>query len=333
MENVTLFLVHFNDTIPADFKRPLSVRIIGSSFTFLVGLASIIGNLAVIFVSYSDETLRNQASNFFIVFLSITDVTTGIFTIIPSAVSVAFDYWPFGGILCRLQNGMGYTCSCNSILIIGLITLDRTIAVLNPLKHHRIMNASRVLSLCLSLAVFSVLSLIVAFCTDWTQYNYAEAQCGFDWRIYEVRIFAVPGTVLCFCIPAVLLGICNALIISTAMKWNKKKQFLRHVNAEDPEKKANDDKMKKTIVTAFVLVGTFYLCVTPFVTSKNVHLLFGLDPHPLINYLFSVLVYVSSAVNPFIYAILRKDFTNAFKKIPRQLSEKFSGLNEIVEFQ
>ncbi|XP_054714748.1 motilin receptor-like [Uloborus diversus] len=149
--------------------------------------------------------------------------------------------------------------------------------------------------------------------------SYEEAQCAFDWRIYEVRFFSVPSIVVGFYIPGLFMIICNALVISTALKWERKKVFVMRMN----ESSENNENMKKTIITTLVLVITYYVCVSPYVVSKNVYILTGLNIPPLWNIFCTVLFYMSSAVNPFIYAILRKDYTAAFKTIPRMLSQRF----------
>ncbi|XP_054709920.1 probable G-protein coupled receptor No9 [Uloborus diversus] len=156
-----------NEAVPDVSGRTFSMRVVVSTFLLVLGLMAIVGNVAVVIATFWNEKLRSQASNLLLVYLSMTDAITGLFVIIPSALSVGIDYWPFGDILCKLQNGFLYTCSCSSSFNISAISVDRAIAVMMPLQYPNIMFRRRIEYICAVLFLLGVSTENLKDMTTW----------------------------------------------------------------------------------------------------------------------------------------------------------------------
>ncbi|XP_054711066.1 nociceptin receptor-like [Uloborus diversus] len=272
--NATFLSDNFNKTLPEMYRRTLPMRILGSSFTLLLGVSAVLGNFAVIFVSFSDQALRNQASNLLIVYLATTDALTGFFSIIPSSVSVALDYWPFGKILCRLQNGVHYGCMCSSSFNISLISLDRAVAVMRPLQYHSIMHSKTFLSFGVALFLLALTLLVPSLVLDWSQFNYYEGKCAYDWSIAETKQFTASWSMVsCYYIPAVCLFICNFAIVIAANRKRNKITILVARGSDSAHQQiaiAIGPKMNKAIASVLVLVVTHTVTLAPIVISKQI---------------------------------------------------------------
>ncbi|XP_054711045.1 neuropeptides B/W receptor type 2-like [Uloborus diversus] len=321
--NATFLFDNFNKTLPEMYRRTLPMRILGSSFTLLLGVSAVLGNLAVVFVSFSDQALRNQASNLLIVYLATTDALTGFFSIIPSSV-FDLDYWPFGKILCRLQNGVHYGCMCSSSFNISLISLDRAVAVMRPLQYHSIMHSKTFLSFGVALFLLALTLLVPSLVLDWSQFNYYEGKCAYDWSIAETKQFTASWSMVsCYYIPAVCKFFCNLVIVIAASR-KRNKITIRVARGSDSAHQqiaiAIGPKMNKAIAGVFVLVVTYSVTLAPIVISKQIAFatdVFSISPQ--VQYLFSILSVASSAVNPFFYGIFRDNYRRAFKKIASEL--------------
>ena len=81
----------------------------------------------------------------------------------------------------------------------------------------------------------------------------------------------------------------------------------------------------KTIRSLLVVVAIFFICMTPFCATKFLKVIFE-DANRVPGYanlIASYFQYTASMVNPFIYAIFRPDFRNAYHLVWYRLMSKF----------
>ncbi|XP_054722681.1 histamine H2 receptor-like [Uloborus diversus] len=323
--NTTLLLSDYNETFPEIYKRSFATRFLGSSVTIVLGCTAVLGNLAVVFASYWDKTLRNQASTLLLVYLAMTDVITGLITIIPAAVAVAIDDWPFDNTFCKLQNGLTYGCNCSSSLNISVISFDRIVAVTRPLQYRNIITTKRIIGFCIFLFLLAMTIALPALVLEWSHFNYIEGICAFDFRLEETKNFSTSWTFIsCYYIPGLFMFVCNCVIIYKANKQKSAWLFIRRNTTVVFQQTSSSNK---TIASVSVLVLTYCVTLAPYITAMN--LAFSLDGFsipPLLHYLLCLLVFISPAVNPFIYGIFRKDYRNAYKKIvPKSIKNCFGA--------
>ncbi|KAG8187441.1 hypothetical protein JTE90_009513 [Oedothorax gibbosus] len=313
------FNVTFNSTPLLPYKRSPFFNGLGCLATIIIALAAILGNAAVVIASIWDEGLREQTGNQLIVYLACTDILTGIFVMIPSAVAVAMDYWPFGNIACKIHTFFYYMLACSSSVCIALISLDRAIAVAYPLKYHSIITPKVMLGFMGWLLLEGSVIGFINGAREWSRYDYTEGICAIDYTDStsdSVLMIFTGSCVVCYFIPVGIISVCNFLIIKAANNSgnaNNQPMFVR---------RQNDSHMKKTIKSMIVVVATYYICFTPSAISKLVKVLIRVDMPPWLNYAASISIFIASATNPFIYAILRKDYREAFKTIPKILMGK-----------
>ena len=81
----------------------------------------------------------------------------------------------------------------------------------------------------------------------------------------------------------------------------------------------------KTIRSLLVVVALFFVCMTPFCVTKFLKVVFNdaSEVPGYANLISSYFQYISSMVNPFIYAIFRADFRNAYRLVWYRLLSKF----------
>lgn len=311
------------------YRRHIIGNILGSFFTLIIAVISIIGNVAVVFVSFSNETLRAQTGNLLIVYLSCVDILTGLFVMIPSAIAVASDYWPLGDSMCKFHVFLSYMFACSSSVNLAVISIDRAVAVVYPFKYQIKMTTKVMLQFCGVIFVVSFLAAAACSLPDWTGYNYSEGACAMEYTSDSVTLWYIFNTaaVGCYYTPVAILSVCNIVIIKAARNVSKSVQpvFKRRSNVANSLKETieNESHMKKTIKSLIVVVVTYYICFSPYALCKQVKVLLGIDMSPRFNYISTIFIYIASATNPFIYAILRKDYQDAFKKLLKLLTQKF----------
>lgn len=304
-----------------DYHRQPAGRIIGSLITIVIAIIAIIGNVAVVIVSLKDELLRAQTGNLLIAYLSCVDILTALFMMIPSAISVALDYWPFGEEICKLHAVLNYLFACSSSVNLAVISVDRMIAIVYPLRYGAKMTKKVMLTLCVFIFIVSFIVASTCALPDWTSFNYAEAVCAMEYTIGGSGMFYVYnlGCFTCYYIPVMTLSVSNTIIIITARKSDKSQPtlFIRRGNASVKQSVESQNHMRKTIKSLIVIVITYYICFTPYALIKQAKVFLEYDAPPQLNYSSTIFIYIASATNPFIYAILRKDFRIAFKRLFR----------------
>lgn len=307
--------------IADDYHRHAAGRIIGVLITVLIAITSIIGNVAVVIASFNDEVLRAQIGNLLIVYLSSVDILTAIFVMIPSAISVGYDYWPLGDGMCKVHALLNYLFACSSSVNLAVISVDRAIAIAYPFQYRAKMSSRTMYKLCVFIFIVSFIVASTCALPDWTSFNYSEATCAMEYTIGGDGMFYAYnlGCATCYYMPVIVLSISNTIIIITARRAAKSRRtlFIRRDNVDTSlnESVERENHMRKTIKTLAAIVVTYYVCFTPYAIIKQVKVFLEIDMSPQLNYFSTVLIYIASATNPFIYAILRKDYRNAFIRL------------------
>lgn len=301
------------------YRRSTFFNGLGCLSTIIIALASILGNVAVVIASFWNETLRVQIGNQLIVYLSCTDILTAIFVMLPSALAVAMDYWPFGRLACMMHTYFYYMFACSSSVCIALISLDRAIAVVYPLNYQNIITHKVMLGFIGWLLLEGTVIGVINGARESSKYDYTEGVCVIDYTDStsdSVFLIFTGSCVVCYFIPVGIISVCNFLIIRAANisgRRNNQPMFVR---------RESDSHMKKTIKSMIVVVATYYICFTPAAISKLVKVIIRKDMPPWLNYVATIFIFIASATNPFIYAILRKDYREAFKTIPKMIMDK-----------
>uniref|UniRef100_A0A1I7U065 G_PROTEIN_RECEP_F1_2 domain-containing protein n=1 Tax=Caenorhabditis tropicalis TaxID=1561998 RepID=A0A1I7U065_9PELO len=104
-----------------------------------VFLATIIGNLIILLVFFSQKKVRS-VPNFFLANLTVADLFVGIFCVLQNAVNFVFQghgRWPFGKVLCYSYIYVLHFIPNVSAGILVLVSVERLIAVLRPLRVRR----------------------------------------------------------------------------------------------------------------------------------------------------------------------------------------------------
>lgn len=307
----------FNQNL-SDFHRQPVTRVIGSLIIFLIAIISIIGNAAVVIVSFKFETLRTQIRNLLIVYLSSVDILTALLVMMPSALSIALDYWPLGDRMCKFHAFLNYSFACASSVNLMIISVDRAIALAYPFKYHSKMTRKVMLKICFF--IFTVSFAVGCLCglPDWTQFNYTEAACTMKYTTKgEVYYAYTAACFACGYIPLGAITFCCIYIIHTARRSEKKNLFIRRITNKNSSNVISETgyPFNKTMKSMIVVIIAYVVLYSPYGISKQIKVVLLIEMPPEVNLLSTIFMYLSSAVNPFIYAILRKDYRDAFKKL------------------
>ncbi|KAM4731137.1 5-hydroxytryptamine receptor 2A [Anableps anableps] len=104
----------------------------------LVAIAvTVMGNILVILAVSLEKKLQN-ATNYFLMSLAVADMLLGILVMPVSMVTILYDYkWPLPSDICPIWIYLDVLFSTASIMHLCAISLDRYIAIRNPIHHSR----------------------------------------------------------------------------------------------------------------------------------------------------------------------------------------------------
>ncbi|XP_077401562.1 5-hydroxytryptamine (serotonin) receptor 2C, G protein-coupled-like 1 [Vanacampus margaritifer] len=95
------------------------------------------GNILVILAVSLEKKLQN-ATNFFLRSLAVADMLVGILVMPISLINILYDYyWPLPTTLCPIWIYLDVLFSTASIMHLCAISLDRYVAIRNPIEHSR----------------------------------------------------------------------------------------------------------------------------------------------------------------------------------------------------
>ena len=164
---------------------PNNVTVLGIFRGFSLAILTcliIVCNVLLFIVLPRVHTLYDQ-TKVFMRSLAIADICSGVFLASPKIISLSFGFWPYGNISCIAYSFMKTTLVyAEQFSFIG-ITVDRFIAVTNPLRYHIIMTVKRcrgiVIVFWMTAAVLLVYSTINRYINDSfdTYYSTEEGAC------------------------------------------------------------------------------------------------------------------------------------------------------------
>lgn len=303
--------------------------VIGVSLAILIVL-TIFGNLLVITAVGTFHRLRT-VTNYFVVSLAVADLTVAVLVMPSSVLYEVQGRWRFGWVFCYFWISCDVTCCTASILHLCVISLDRYLAITQPLTYQSKMSKKRALMMIAGVWICSVAISFLPIYLGWyadtslVELYVDSPQCG----LFVNKIYAVISSTTSFYIPLLVMAVAYVRIFRIAQKQAREIKQLEVTYADvtpTPDADLTVDKVRrrskrlqrdsKAIKTLGTLMGLFcvswlpfflmYL-ILPFCENCNV-------PKEAESFI-TWLGYVNSGINPCVYAYLNRDFRQAFKRL------------------
>ncbi|XP_045031983.1 allatostatin-A receptor [Daphnia magna] len=280
----------------------------------VIAILGFIGNALVVVVVVANQQMRST-TNLLIINLALADLLFIVFCVPFTASDYALPFWPFGEVWCKIVQYLVIVTAYASVYTLVLMSLDRYLAVVHPFTSKSIRTkANTFWAIAVTWVVIfaACVPLLMAhgqvvYVFDDEQYSLCQflQKEGWSQYVFQSTFFATS-----YAIP--LLLIC-ALYISMLLRLWRKEAPVGRASAEIQRGK----KLRVTRMVCIV-VGSFALCWFPiqlFLVLKSLAL-FEITPFTVMIQISShILAYMSSCVNPFLYAFISDNFRKAFRKI------------------
>lgn len=294
-----------NDITFAEFRAVCAF--ISSANAFFAVLA-ILGNSVIITAFYRSESLRTP-SNLLLLGLSFCDLFVGLVTqplFVAETALVAAN----SGVACTFKDLYViflFLFSSASMLHVCLISVERSIAIVHPFKHHRFITKKKVL------VVFVVFWISWALLTIFTRREHGGGLIGYS-RMAFVIISALVVLVINIRLwiearrHSALIGLVQNSLQSYSTSESSENRGVRALTT------ARDTKAAKTVV---LIIGIMTLCNLPLIatfTARKFYRVRGRVP-TLLWFAANTIVLLTSVLNPVIYFWRRREFRIAVRRM------------------
>jgi len=297
---------------------------------FIILVVSLVGNILLILVIHKNKQSR-KSINYFVFNMAVSDLFNPL-TIMPIRIvqiisgSRSWNVvspWLLGNILCKLSYFLPDVSFLVSIESLLLISMDRFIAVVFPLKAKLISPRARLISIgCAWLIAIAVHApYFYAFRLHRVENKtYCIPDWGPETHTKEKYLMATFFTFIV--IPVCLLVIMYGFIAYTLKKKNKKsKQRLSSGQI------GRDRQLKKIIRLSVAIIIAFAVCTFPVAvfTFTQIFLWNWKEPaicaiRTVIPFICHFMLHLWSALNPCICFIFSKKYRKGFQQIPSLLN-------------
>ncbi|XP_030376296.1 octopamine receptor [Scaptodrosophila lebanonensis] len=178
-------------------------KAIAVAFFLLLILATVIGNTLVILAVLTTRRLRT-VTNCFVMNLAITDWLVGTCVMPPAVVLYITGSWRFGWILCDIWVSLDILLCTGSILSLCAISLDRYLAVTQPLTYSKKRRSKRLALLMILVVWITALSITCPPYLGWYEQGRRQ-QDSVDCRYNQNKGYVVFSAMGSFFIPLTVM--------------------------------------------------------------------------------------------------------------------------------
>ncbi|XP_071824771.1 somatostatin receptor type 4-like [Apostichopus japonicus] len=288
--------------------------------TFVVMFGTV-GNTLVILV-YSQKKQRQSSASLYMLNLAIADLITVILVVGAQISEYTPQTWPYLwriDLQCILHRFGRFLVTDVTVYIMVAISVDRFIAVVQPLKYKTKCTAQRTKYLLMFIwLVCCGLAFPAAFKFT-TKYMHSAGPnadtsgdaCRLDQQATtQYRLFfRLYTTIVLVLVPALVTGfVYSALLIHV---WRHNAVFSANIRSTKGSTRLNHWKIAKVLLAVYV---GYMCCYVPYLIF-NLSRVFGYTLPELLQNVFIMLPYGNSCMNPIFYLLLSDSFRRNVRKL------------------
>ncbi|XP_032218505.1 melatonin receptor type 1B-A [Nematostella vectensis] len=271
------------------------------------------GNLLVCVASYRNPRLRTT-TNLYVIALAISDILAASITMPLTLAAIVTGRWSFGVVACNVQGFFVHFLIYASMHTMALTAINRYFRIVKPQKYKRIFQKRRATTLLV--LVWMTVGVVVGLppICGWARFDFRPGKSLYMCILYfETKAGEVTFllTILVFYVLLSLIVMATSYVhVSRTIKEHNMQVFssLRRVSGISVE----EIRITKTL---FVLVLAFTVCWIPVYTVVSI-IRSGLGDLTNAGSVFaSLVIFLTSAINPFAYAFRSQSFREEFQRI------------------
>ncbi|XP_026224688.1 trace amine-associated receptor 1-like [Anabas testudineus] len=308
LEEAELCFPQLFNTSCKKHKRSHSERMLTYVLMSSVSLLTVFLNLLVI-ISISYFRQLHNPTNLILLSLAVSDFLVGLL-VMPLEILLTEPCWLLGDLVCVLYHMVPFITVTASVLNMVLISVDRYVAICDPLSHLTKITQKRVQCSVLLCWIYCVLYSFMFLLDNLKQpgrYNSCYGQC-------VINIMGALHLVLGFIIPISSIIILYMRVFVVAV--SQARSMRSHIAAVKLQRSVTVTVKKselKAARTLGVVVAVFLMCYCPYfcVSLSGSELIMTSSTNTFIHFL----LFLNSCLNPLIYAFFYPWFRKSVKII------------------
>ncbi|XP_017482164.1 PREDICTED: allatostatin-A receptor [Rhagoletis zephyria] len=291
------------------------VRIVVPFCFGIFALTGFFGNTLVILVVVFNQQMHST-TNLLIVNLAVADLLFVVLCIPFTATDYITEYWPFGDIWCRSVQYLIVVTAFSSIYTLVLMSIDRFLAVVHPIRSRQL-RTEKVTKIAIAMLWVIILTIstpvaLVHGLAELEPYpNVTYVFCTFSENNtlitlsnYQIIFFA--GSYL---LP--LMAISGLYVRMIMRLWHQGNGVQMSVKSQRGRK-----RVTRLVVVVVVAFASLWLPVQLILLLKALEVYHSnTKTKLLLQIIAQTLAYMSSCINPVLYAFLSDNFRKAFYKV------------------
>nr|XP_055041770.1 trace amine-associated receptor 3-like [Misgurnus anguillicaudatus] len=316
-ENILLCYPLHPDSCPRAHRLTV-VKVAMYAFISLMILMTVFGNLLII-ISISYFKQLQSPTHLIVQSLAVCDCLLGLLVMPYSMVRSVEGCWFLGDVICKVHGSLDLTLCICSLIHLSLISIDRYLAICDPLKYRmRITNNTVIVFITFTWIFSFVYSFSVVFSgvnAVGLKAYILQMSCFGGCVLFLNKEWALTNVILVFIIPGTIMSSLYIIIFNVVKKHAKVLSEKVSVTTTGVNSQSSAHRERKAAKTLALVMGVFFICWLPFAIATAVS--------PFFNYMNATDVcqalvwfaYFNSTCNPLIYGFFYPRFQKAFKTL------------------
>ncbi|XP_070978695.1 trace amine-associated receptor 13c-like [Oncorhynchus clarkii lewisi] len=281
-------------------------------FSFISAVTVFLNLLVIISISHFKQL--HTTTNLLILSLAVSDLLVGLIVIPVMTVATMEPCWGFGEYFCVFHAYFVSLCTSLSLGNLVIISIDRYVAVCDPLLYHSKITTSRITH-CISITWCCCIIYRAANIQYFVNVQ-VPSRCLKECTTVEGSIWVnITDLVITMVVPCSVI-ITLYLKIFVVARSQARKVFSKEAARVSGVKTVQANKSeRKATKTLAIVVFNYLICWIP---SLFVFFFFSVLIDNLLSYFIRFLSFVNSLINPIIYAFLYPWFKVTAKLILRR---------------
>ncbi|XP_077978929.1 G-protein coupled receptor 54-like [Glandiceps talaboti] len=287
----------------------------------LICLIGVTGNSLVIVVIVRHKQMKTT-TNFYILSVALVDLAF-LLCCAPFTAFAHLTEWFFGNFMCKFSFYLIFVTVQANCFTLTAMTVDRYFAIVHPMAS--ISRRSPKVVLTISIVVWLVSGTANIPVALYRQVQYInwygikpEPYCMEQWPDNNLQlIFFIYGFVAAYCIPLIVIIICNCLVVRHM--WKSSKMDFGNSEASGRERLWHQRRARTTkmISVVAILFGVCWLPVHIMAIAGRIYPRHfeGNEAVYISNLIANCLAYSNSCMNPFVYNFMGSNFRKCFKEV------------------
>lgn len=278
----------------------------------LLFLASLLGNILILFLLKRDNQLRSKTSASHIS-LAIADLLVTIFCL-PFMLTDLYiaEQWIFGAAFCKIVTFIQILSSTSSILNLLIVTFECFAAVCFPF-YLRLLKRKRLILIVSCAVAWTIAGIQGIAYVQYKKYNviHGTPYCMEDWPSIEFKNnFIYANVILISILPICLITILNMFSVA---RLCQAKNWDLHSNRRSSKTSYTRIATKKIIIISLI----FIICRTPhqvFGLPLIYSMILDMKAYLTLHVLINVLYFFSASTHPVVFSLMSSYYKDALRR-------------------